>query len=67
MGVEADEWRVASDPFAHGNGRWPVSDYGAEGLPGPGLKRGFGQVIDSITTRGLAVGTRRGFLVHPAS
>ncbi|BCW72442.1 tyrosinase family protein [Arthrobacter sp. NicSoilB8] len=49
-GVEADEWRVASGPFAHGNGRWPVPDYGAEGLPGPGLKRSFGQFIDSIPT-----------------
>jgi tyrosinase len=47
-GVEADEWRVASGPFAHANGRWPVPDYGAEGLPGPGLKRSFGRLLDTL-------------------
>jgi tyrosinase len=49
-GVEADEWRVSSGPFAHANGHWPVPDYSEEGLPGPGLKRSFGQLIASVPT-----------------
>jgi tyrosinase len=25
-GIEADQWRVATGPFAHKNGQWPVPD-----------------------------------------
>jgi tyrosinase len=50
-GVEADEWRVSSGPFSHANGKWPVPDYSGEGLPGPGLKRSFGQQrVDTLPT-----------------
>lgn len=52
-GVRSDEWRVATGPFAHTNGHWPVPDHGEEGLPGPGLKRMFGVVLQpsSLPTR----------------
>lgn len=49
-GVEEDEWRVTSGPFAFAQGRWPVPDYAEEGLPGLGLKRSFGQFIGSVPT-----------------
>jgi tyrosinase len=49
-GVESDQWRVASGPFAYKNGNWPVPEYPEEDLPGPGLKRQFGQVIPTLPT-----------------
>ncbi|MGX1162110.1 hypothetical protein RKD54_003019 [Pseudarthrobacter sp. SLBN-100] len=49
-GLEDDEWRVATGPFAFVNGHWPVPDYMEEGLPGPGLKRSFGQFIGAVPT-----------------
>lgn len=65
-GVETDEWRVAGGPFAHANGHWPVPDYSAEGLPGPGLKRSFGQFMDSLPTPAdLQLALREGFYDTP--
>lgn len=65
-GVETDEWRVAKGPFAHANGDWPVPDYSEEGLPGPGLKRSFGQFIDSVPTPAdLQLALREGFYDTP--
>ena len=49
-GIEADQWRVATGPFAYQNGKWPVPDYSEEGLPGPGLKRSFGQFLPTLPT-----------------
>ncbi|OCW27412.1 tyrosinase [Pseudomonas sp. S3E12] len=49
-GVEADQWRVATGPFAEKEGNWPVPGYPEDGLPGTGLKRQFGVVIDSVPT-----------------
>jgi len=37
-GVEADDWRVASGPFAYSKGNWPIP----EGHDGPALRRQFG-------------------------
>jgi tyrosinase len=49
-GVEADEWRVATGPFAYKNGNWAVPPYPEEDLPGPGLKRQFAQVVPTLPT-----------------
>lgn len=49
-GDQADQFRVQDGVFAHKYGNWPVPPYDEEGLPGPGLKRQFGQVISSLPT-----------------
>ena len=49
-GLESDEWRVQNGLFAHSAGHWPVPAYPEEGLPGPGLKRQFGQMLPSLPT-----------------
>lgn len=49
-GVEADQWRVATGPFAHATGDWPVPAYPEAGLPGLGLKRRFGRVLPTLPT-----------------
>lgn len=49
-GVEADQWRVATGPFAHRNGNWAVPSYPHDHLPGPGLKRFFGRVVPTLPT-----------------
>lgn len=66
-GVSADEWRVATGAFAHKNGAWPVPDYSSEGLPGPGLKRQFGQNrIQSLPTKeDVALALRETFYDTP--
>jgi tyrosinase len=50
-GVEADQWRVATGPFAYGNGNWNVPAYPEVGLPGPGLKRFFGRTVPTLPTK----------------
>jgi tyrosinase len=61
-GIEADQWRVATGPFAHKNGQWPVPDYSEEELPGPGLKRSFGQFLPTLPTPAdLQLALREGF------
>jgi tyrosinase len=65
-GIESDEWRVATGPFAHQNGKWPVPDYTEEGLPGPGLKRSFGRFIPTLPTgEDLLLALREGFYDTP--
>lgn len=49
-GLESDEWRVQTGPFAHSGGRWPVPSLPDDGLPGPGLKRQFGRILPSLPT-----------------
>lgn len=49
-GLESDEWRVQKGPFAHRAGQWPVPALPEEDLPGPGLKRQFGQILPSLPT-----------------
>lgn len=49
-GLEKDEWRVQSGPFAYKNGKWPVPSYPADELPGPGLKRQFAQIVPNLPT-----------------
>ena len=49
-GVESDEWRVANGAFAFKNGNWYVPSYPDDGLPGLGLKRQFGLVVNSLPT-----------------
>ena len=53
-GVEADEWRVATGPFAERNGNWAVPSYPNEipPLPGTGLKRRFGSAVPTLPTLG---------------
>jgi tyrosinase len=43
-GLASDEWRVQTGPFAYKNGGWPVPSYPDDDLPGPGLKRQFGNI-----------------------
>jgi tyrosinase len=45
-GIEADDWRVATGPFAFVNGRWPIP----EAHDGPALRRQFGVMINSLPT-----------------
>ncbi|MCP1485756.1 tyrosinase [Pseudomonas fluorescens] len=49
-GVEGDDWRVATGRFAYKHGQWPVPSYPDDDLPGPGLKRQFGLVVNSLPT-----------------
>ena len=49
-GLESDQWRVQTGPFAHSGGKWPVPPIPEEGLPGPGLKRQFGMILPSLPT-----------------
>ena len=53
-GVEADQWRVATGPFAERNGNWAVPSYPNEipPLPGTGLKRRFGSAVPTLPTLG---------------
>jgi tyrosinase len=66
-GIESDEWRVATGPFAHQNSDWPVPDYSEEGLPGgPGLKRSFGRFSPTLPTgEDLQLALREGFYDTP--
>lgn len=60
-GLESDQWRVQTGPFAHKAGAWPVPAYPDEELPGPGLKRQFGAFAPTLPTdedRKLAMGER---------
>ncbi|UOB23706.1 tyrosinase family protein [Pseudomonas orientalis] len=47
-GDPTDQFRVQDGVFAHKNGNWPVPSYPEEDLPGPGLKRQFGQFVSSL-------------------
>jgi tyrosinase len=47
-GLESDEWRVQSGPFAHSGGKWAVPPLPDDGLPGPGLKRQFAVILPSL-------------------
>lgn len=49
-GLESDQWRVQTGPFAHSGGKWPVPPLPEDGLPGPGLKRQFGRILPSLPT-----------------
>ena len=49
-GIESDQWRVQSGPFAHKAGKWAVPPLPEDDLPGPGLKRQFGQILPSLPT-----------------
>lgn len=49
-GDPTDEFRVSEGPFAHKNGNWKVPAYPEDGLPGPGLKRQFSQLVNSLPT-----------------
>jgi tyrosinase len=49
-GKEMDQWRVQDGAFAHRAGNWPVPAYPEDDLPGPGLKRQFGQMLPTLPT-----------------
>ena len=49
-GDPADQFRVQDGPFAYETGNWDVPEYPEDGLPGPGLKRQFSQLVDSLPT-----------------
>jgi tyrosinase len=49
-GLESDQWRVQTGPFAYNAGKWPVPAYPEEELPGPGLKRRFGNIVPTLPT-----------------
>jgi tyrosinase len=49
-GLESDQWRVQTGPFAHSAGKWAVPSYPEYDLPGPGLKRQFGFILPSLPT-----------------
>jgi tyrosinase len=51
-GVESDDWRVASGPFAFSKGNWPIP----KGHDGPALRRQFGVWTPTLpTTKDLTV------------
>jgi hypothetical protein len=45
-GVESDDWRVASGPFAFSKGNWPIP----KGHDGPALRRQFGVLTPTLPT-----------------
>lgn len=45
-GVEADDWRVATGPFAFSAGNWPIP----EDQGGPALQRQFAAIVNSLPT-----------------
>ena len=47
-GVETDQWRVASGPFAYKNGNWNIP----VGHDGPALRRNFASTVNSLPTKG---------------
>lgn len=49
-GLKSDEWRVQRGPFANSAGNWAVPSLPEDRLPGPGLKRQFGQILPSLPT-----------------
>ncbi|MFO2462141.1 tyrosinase family protein [Pseudomonas sp. 15FMM2] len=49
-GDPADQFRVKDGPFAYSSGNWEVPEYPEDGLPGKGLKRQFGTLVDSLPT-----------------
>jgi hypothetical protein len=46
-GVETDNWRVATGPFAYRNGNWPIP----VGHDGPALRRQFGGTLPTLPTK----------------
>jgi tyrosinase len=51
-GVEADGWRVATGPFAHSKGNWPIPEH----HDGPALRRQFSINLPTLpTTEDLAL------------
>ncbi|MFQ6594884.1 MULTISPECIES: tyrosinase family protein [Pseudomonas] len=65
-GDPADEFRVQDGPFAHKYQSWPVPPYPEDGLPGPGLKRQFSQLVDSLPTPAdLQMAMREGLYDEP--
>lgn len=51
-GDPTEQYRVQDGPFAYKYGNWDVPPYPDEGLPGPGLKRDFGVLVNSLPTPG---------------
>ena len=45
-GVEKDDWRIATGPFAFATGNWPIPVEN----DGPALRRQFGVLINSLPT-----------------
>jgi tyrosinase len=45
-GIESDDWRVASGPFAFSKGNWPIP----KGHDGPALRRQFGVWTSTLPT-----------------
>lgn len=67
-GLESDEWRVQTGPFANKNGNWPVPSYPDDDLPGPGLKRQFANIsaINTLPTKAdLAIAMAESFYDTP--
>lgn len=46
-GVEGDDWRVATGPFASAAGNWPIPPMHG----GPALQRQFGRIVNSLPTK----------------
>lgn len=65
-GDPEDQWRVKDGPFAERYGNWPVPAYPGDNLPGTGLKRQFGQLVNSLPTLAdLQVAMREGLYDTP--
>ncbi|HEX7997868.1 MAG TPA: tyrosinase family protein [Pyrinomonadaceae bacterium] len=61
-GVEADDWRVATGPFAYSTGNWPIP----EGMDGPALRRRFGGTMPTLPTKDdLALAMNEAFYDTP--
>lgn len=46
-GVETDDWRVATGPFAYSAGHWPIPKEN----DGPALRRQFGATVSTLPTQ----------------
>lgn len=61
-----DHWRVQTGAFAHQYDKWHVPAYPEDGLPEPGLKRQFAQLVTSLPTPAdLAMAMREGLYDAP--
>lgn len=61
-GVEANNWEVATGPFAYSNGNWPIP----EDHDGPALRRQFGGSSPTLPTKeDLALAMAEGFYDTP--
>ncbi len=61
-GVESDNWRVATGPFAYSKGNWPIPEH----HDGPALRRRFGGTLPTLpTAEDLTLAMRESFYDTP--